>query len=356
MAIRVVVVGAGIIGGSIAWRLAQRGAEVTLVDAGAMGGEASSAGAGMLATGGEIVSPHGWRQMALESRDLYPAFVQELAGESGCGIDFRANGAVELAASEQEWAHLEERAAAQGGIGIHSHALTIQEALDLIPGLEAGSMFGARFFPGDAIVDPRDIMGALRSVCRARRVRLVEHCAVRKLRAANGTVQVYTPMGLLKADAAVLSSGAWSGAVEVSGAQGAIPTPVSFPVRGHLIAYLSTPGRLNPILRHQNTYLLQRTSGRLIAGTSEERVGFDRSLDPDIVADIHSRASRLLPELAGIAAEQSWTGFRPAVEDLEPRIGRLESTRIWLAYGHYRNGILLAPATAERISGQILSS
>ncbi len=356
MAIRVVVVGAGIIGGSIAWRLSQRGAAVTLVDASLMGGEASSAGAGMLATGGEVVSAHGWRQMALESRALYPSYVAELAEKSGCAIDFRVCGAVELAGNPQEWRDLEVRVAAQRGIGIQSEALTIDQACELIPGLDAGSMIGARLFPGDAVVDPRDIMAALRIACLAHRVQILEHCPVNKLRIGKETVQVSTAQQLLEADAAVLSSGAWSGDVEVFGEDGPIPTPVSFPVRGHLKAYRATPGRLGPILRHEHTYLLQRGNGLLIAGTSEERVGFDRSIDPEIVAGIHRRACRLLPDLTVIPADLAWTGFRPAVEDLEPRLGRLGTTNLWLAYGHYRNGILLAPATADRISGQILSS
>jgi glycine/D-amino acid oxidase-like deaminating enzyme len=99
--------------------------------------------------------------------------------------------------------------------------------------------------------------------------------------------------------------------------------------------------------------LLQRSSGFTIAGTSTELVGFDRSLDPAIVADIRRRAAGLLPRLQAAPEPESWVGFRPATPDYEPRIGRVPGTDLWLAFGHYRNGILLAPATAQRISSQM---
>jgi glycine oxidase len=120
-------------------------------------------------------------------------------------------------------------------------------------------------------------------------------------------------------------------------------------VRGHLISYDVAAGTLDTILRHQSTYLLQRTAGPLVAGTTTEYAGFDRAIDERAILDIRARASRLLPSLQAIEPSDRWVGFRPAIEGEIPRIGRVESTRVWTAYGHYRNGILLAPDTAERI-------
>jgi len=127
-------------------------------------------------------------------------------------------------------------------------------------------------------------------------------------------------------------------------------------VRGHLLGYALAPGTLGPILRRGHTYLLQRAGGFTIAGTSSEQAGFDRRLDPQTIADIHARACHLLPRLRAAPPPQAWLGFRPATADFQPRIGRWRDSTLWLAYGHYRNGILLAPATAETVSREMLSS
>ncbi len=144
-----IVVGAGIIGTSIAWRLAQRGLRVTLIDAGKAGGEASWAGAGMLAPGGEINQWNQWAEFTLHSHKLYASFVDELRWESGCSIDFQRNGAIEVAATESEWIVLQERAKRQQGWGIPSTPINYKNAV------------GALSFPEDAIVDPRHVMHAL---------------------------------------------------------------------------------------------------------------------------------------------------------------------------------------------------
>jgi glycine oxidase len=149
----------------------------------------------------------------------------------------------------------------------------------------------------------------------------------------------------------VLAAGAWSSQIPIT--RKITPT---FPVRGHLLGYALPPGSLGPILRRGPTYLLQRANGFTIAGTSSEQAGFDRRLDPAIIAAIHARACDLMPRLRNAPQPQAWLGFRPATADLEPVIGRLGDTPLWLAYGHYRNGILLAPATARRVTREMTSS
>jgi glycine oxidase len=330
-----VVIGGGIIGGSIAWRLAQVGVGVTLVDAGSIGGEASWAGAGMLAPGGELIARSSWAQFALESFTNYGAFVEELTGESGVGIDFRRCGAMEFVRSEAEWQEVSARAALQRDLGIR------WERRD-----------GGVFYPDDALVDPREIMRAVRCCCEKRWVRIVEHTPVLELRVARGGVEIETRAGVITAGAAVLAAGAWSGEIPVPGFE----IPATFPVRGHLLGYAMEPGSLGPILRHGHTYVMQRSSGFTIAGTSSEQAGFNREIDPRIVSEIHAQACELCPALATARRTDAWLGFRPATANFEPVIGRLKDTPVWLAYGHYRNGILLAPATAARVSGEIMSS
>ena len=177
-----IIVGAGIIGSSIAWRLAQDGLSVVLLDAGAMGGEASWAGAGMLAPGGEIDRSSQWANFALESQRLYPEFIAELERESSVAIDYRRCGAIEFATSAAEWTELTVRAERQRTLGIQAEVR-----------VEGREMF----YPGDAIVDPRDVLRALRQACTTRGVRIVEQTRVTSIEAGGGGVEVETAAGML---------------------------------------------------------------------------------------------------------------------------------------------------------------
>ena len=165
------------------------------------------------------------------------------------------------------------------------------------------------------------------------------------MRTACGTWirETYDDQGVL------IAAGAWSSSLRTH-------LPVTTPVRGHLIAYntgRAMLGSIGSILRHAGTYLLQRRDGPLVAGASTEYVGFDRAIDQEAVDEIHSRASRVLPALAASAPAECWNGFRPRIEGGIPAVGRLQGTRIWTAFGHYRNGILLAPETARIIAESV---
>jgi glycine oxidase len=314
-----IVAGAGIVGLSCAWRLAQRGLKVTVFDAREAASEASWAGAGMLAPGGECESDTPLARLFLRSLDLYPDFVGELEAESGCPIDFRRCGGLEVAFTDAESTALDRRADAQQSLGVRSEPARYRS-------------WPARFYPEDAIVDPRDITRALLIACRKRGVQIREHEPVERIPDNHEGI--------------LIAAGAWSSALYPG-------LPPTVPVRGHLIAWSKPPGLLPHILRNGHTYLLQRTSGLLIAGSTTEHVGFDRTLDESAIADIHARASLLLPELANQPPDECWNGFRPGIEAAGPAIGRIPGTSVWTAFGHYRNGILLAPETARLIAENV---
>jgi glycine oxidase len=127
-------------------------------------------------------------------------------------------------------------------------------------------------------------------------------------------------------------------------------------MKGHLLGYRLPAGSLGTTVRHDHTYVLQRAGGFTIAGSSTEDAGFDRTIDPKIVSDVAARAGALVPALRDFQPESVWIGFRPRTDAPAPHISRVLSSRLWLAYGHYRNGVLLAPATCDRICGEISAS
>jgi len=272
----ILVVGGGLIGSSIAWRLAQKGAQVTIADAGDLGGEASPAGAGMLSPRSESGC-----ELGLESLKLYPSFVEQLQSESEVDVDFR--------------------------------------------------MFHAE----EGVVDPAVLLRALRCACESRKVQ------IRREHVAEVHPRNYA--------AVVIAAGAWSGQVQVKD----VILPAVVPIKGHLIGFQLEPGALGATLRQEETYVLQRSNGFLIAGSNEQDIGFDRTVDADICEDIHRRAAQLFPPLAHATPVKRWIGFRPRSVSGDPHIGRVEGTNVWLAYGHYRNGILLTPVTAKRIAAEI---
>jgi glycine oxidase len=191
-------------------------------------------------------------------------------------------------------------------------------------------------------VNPREIVSALCSVCPNLGISLLEHRAVENLDSLDAF------------DAVVVAAGAWSSQIS-SNQISTHALPAAEPVKGHLIGYRQPPRMYGTIIRHGHTYLLQRAGGLLIVGSSEEHVGFDRGIDPRIVSDLAARAMFLLPHLANETPAEAWIGLRPASDALHTGAYGA-SGRLFLAYGHYRNGILLAPVTARDLAREISAS
>jgi glycine oxidase len=346
----VAIVGGGVIGLSIAFALSRRetGLFTELFEQSVAGGEASWASAGMLAPGGEFEEVNPVTDLAIESRRMYSRFLRDVEEASELPIDYQECGALDVAYSEDELRALDRRAERQRQLGIQSRRITRTQVATFWPRIRREGLVGGRFYADDAIVNPRELTHALKCVCRKSQVTIYEHCRVKAISVADSGVCVDSDIGKLSCEIAVVAAGAWSGQIEVTG----VPAlPPSEPVKGHLIGYQQPEQTCNTIVRNRHTYLLQRVNGLLIAGSSVERVGFDRELNPFVEADLAKRAGFLLPHLAETQPSESWMGFRPASDDLH--IGKWHSPRLYLAYGHFRNGILLAPGTAERIASFI---
>jgi glycine oxidase len=352
----VLVVGAGLIGSSIAWLLSKAGCSVVLIDAGSFGGEASSAGAGMLAPGGEYSEPSPAARFAIESLAMYPTFVRQLEKGSGLSIDYRKCGAIELGYDRERWRELQRRADVHRRFGISTQFLCPSSLSAVAPGLELEGLVGALYYPDDACVAPADLLRALRTVCEREGVRILERGPVESIDAERGRVMVRVREQRVDGRNLVLAAGAWSSQIPVRRSGVTTRTPESFPVKGHLVGYQLLPGSLRPILRNGHHYVVQRKTGFTIAGSSEEQCGFDRSVNPERISEIRNAAAAFYTPLSKLEPTREWTGFRPGSERQGPTLGRVPGANVWLAYGHYRNGILLTPATAHLISHQILSA
>jgi glycine/D-amino acid oxidase-like deaminating enzyme len=296
----------------------------------------------MLAPGGEFESGETAR-FAVESLRMYPEFVRELREASGLPIDFRVCGTLEIDTNADP-----ER---QASNGIRSYAVNFAEASKLAPGMAAieGSF---RFYPDDALVDPRETCAALLPACRAMGVRIVENCDVTAID-IDQHVKIASTQGDFTADRVAIAAGAWSGAIPLTVAGTPRQLPGTYPVRGVLVGRKFPSRTLGPFLRRGHSYLVQRESGFAIAGTTSEKVGFNRTISEPTVQAVIDGVEALWPGFAQGTETQSWLGFRPASESGAPHIGRFEDTPLWLAYGHFRNGILMAPATAARIAAEM---
>ena len=352
LAFDVLVVGGGVIGASIAWRLARQRTRVMLLDVASVGAEASSAAAGMLGPPGDFdTSSHLWK-FALASLANYHEFAASIASDSGCPVELRHSGAVDVAFTEDELRGLSDRAARQRGYGVRSHIVSNRRLCELAPLLSDGAVGGVHY-PDDLTVDPQALMQALETACLNRGVFIVQGTPVLSLQAGADSVTATLRDRAFEGAFAVIAAGAWSQDIQVTIDGQPRALPQSFPVKGHLLGYRLDAGSLGTTVRHGHTYVLQRAEGFTVAGSSLEDAGYDRSLNADVIADLRTRAAALVPALDSLEPERAWIGFRPATPSSEPHIGRVGSSRIWLAYGHYRNGILLAPATAERVAGEI---
>jgi glycine oxidase len=350
----VLIVGAGLIGSAIAWLLAKSGCGVVLLDAGKFGGEASSAGAGMLALGGEHRFPSPTAQLAIQSLAMYPAFVAELERESNIAIDYRTCGAIELAYESECWLRLQTTAAVQRKFGIAVDSLCVSVLSTLAPGLNLDGLCGALFYPKEGRVAPADLLAALRVACQRRGVTILEGSPVERADIERSRIVLKLRERRICGKVLVLAAGAWSSLIPLSRSRAAIRIPRSFPVKGHLLGYQLPRGSLLPILRHRQHYIVQRTNGFTVVGSSEERCGFDRSVELARIHEISAGVGAFYTPVSLQEPTRKWVGFRPGIETREPAIRQLPATKVWLAYGHYRNGILLTPVTAHLVAGGIL--
>lgn len=312
----IIIAGAGIIGISLALELRDRGARVLVLEEREPGHGASSAAAGMLAAT-DPETPVALRALAAESASMFPEFVERIEADSGISVDFRRQGTIVLG---------------DGPFPKNHQRLSRSALAKLEPDLDPG--VHPAFFVAEDAVDPSLLMKAALGAAQANGIEIRPGTKVLKMRAGASGVEIQTDKGRLTSTQAVNCCGAWAGA------------PVR-PRKGQML-YLrpDQPATMEHVVRSPEVYVVPRSSGKILAGATVEDVGFNTKVEPEVIERLRSSATSYLPQLASAPVIESWAGFRPGTPDNLPLMGHTEEKGVFVASGHFRNGILLAPVTA----------
>ena len=351
----VAIIGAGVIGLGIAWRLALRGVPVAVFDKGASGAGASHAAAGMLAACAEAEpGEEALVTLGRASQARWPAFAAELKQASGVDVGLRSEGTLVVALTSDDQARLGHQLVFQQKLGLPLQWISAAETRRREPHL-AGKLAGAVFSPEDTQVDNRKLAAALRIAAEAAGASISEHQAVKTISNDAGRVDgiVLADGRKVAADVVVLAAGAWSRSID--GLAPELRPPVR-PIKGQMLALRMDPTA--PLLTHvvwaPGAYLVPRLDGRLLVGATVEEKGYDTSLTAGGILTLLEAAWRVVPGVEELPIDEMWVGHRPGSRDDAPILGTGLIDGLIYATGHHRNGILLTPITADAIAELVL--
>ena len=346
----IVVIGAGLVGLSVAYELAKRGADVHVLEAYDSAASPSWMGAGRLSPFTESDGGEEEELFLATALGTYQVFVKELHKRTGVDPYLRIDGIVEVAHDEAHAARLRARADSLVARGIHAHWLDADEVRRIEPWLGPATL-GASLIEDEGQIDTRELGHALRLACVDAGVRLEERAGRVALETADQrVVGVRAGEHLLLAETVVNAAGAWAG--ELAGVPPDVRIPIE-PVRGQLLV-LAMPRRL--VIRMMSVpgaYLIPRTDGTLVVGEAVAEEGFEVRVDPFSTKALRNAAVRAVPELATLDVSETWAGLRPRTPNGRPFIGPTALEGYFVAAGHYRNALLLAPATALAVANMI---
>jgi glycine oxidase len=342
------IIGGGVVGLSLAYELARRGWRVTIVDCGPLGREASWAGAGILPPANAGTALHPLDQLRALSNDLHEDWAQRLLIETAIDTGFRRCGGLYLARTAGEAAALAAMAQTLREEQIACRLLSASELKASESALahlaSSGDLRAAYELPDECqLRNPRHLK-ALAAACRRLGVEIHEHCEVTEIIPADGQViAVRTPRGNLTADAFAITAGPWTERIL---AREHVSTGI-FPMRGQMVLFRCERPPFRRVLNEGPRYLVPRDDGYVLAGSTEEEAGFDKSTTSEAIAELSQFAINLVPTLHDATIEQTWAGLRPASYDGFPYIGRMPGLEnAFVAAGHFRSGLHLSPGTA----------
>jgi glycine oxidase len=326
----VVIIGAGIIGLSLAISLRKQGLRVLVVERGEPGHEASSAAAGMLVGSGTEI-PSRLETLAAESARMYPEFAHELEDESGLKVDLREQGTIVLPASKAAFPE-------------SAKPISLEQVQLLEPELRFTSF--AAFVP-ERSVDPRALVSAALKAALHRGVDISSGSEVKALLTHGDRVSgVQTGKTIYSGGIVVNCAGAWAGYI-------APPNFPVHPVKGQMVALVGGP-KLQHVIRGDEVYLVPRSDGRIVIGSTLEDAGYNKQTEVNTIQRLLHGARELVPALANARVHEDWAGLRPGTPDNLPILGETSTRGYFIASGHYRDGILLAPITAQVMANLIV--
>jgi glycine oxidase len=344
----VIVVGAGIVGAACAWRLAQRGAKVTLLERSAPASGASQAALGVLTFHASVGKPAELNALHLRSAKLYADMMSELEAGGHGEIYYRQEGGLFIALQEADLGELKAEYELNMGFGVQVEKLTPEEIHLLEPAVNRAALSGI-YYPGGAWVDNTALTLAVVQAARQAGV-AYQQANVRAIMARHDRATgVRSSQGPIEADWVVLAAGCWTSQLEGAA------LPHIIPVRGQALAVGGQAVRR--VVFSPRWYLVPKLGVQIMVGATKERVGYDDRVTLGGMTEVGRGGIEIAPSLAGCEVVSTWAGLRPASLDELPVIGSRDSLpNLILATGHYRNGIVLAPVTAELVAEMIRSS
>jgi glycine oxidase len=347
----VVVVGAGIIGCAVAYELARRGASVQIVDDRPAGMGATQASAGVLAPYIEAREDSPLLDLTVRSLDLFDKFVARICSVSGVPVNYRRTGTFDVAISEDGMRVLRATAAVLERRGVTARLLEGAAARDEEPHLSQ-DVIGGLLIPSQGFVGALELTRALVAAARRHGAQFIEHGRVKRICPAGADLIVETDRGSLTGNAVVIAAGSWSGHIEIRGVKGRVPVR---PVRGQLLQLAWAGPPMRRVTWAERCYLVPWDDGTLLVGATVEEAGFDERTTTAAVRDLIETSAAITPPAwtAGLTAARA--GLRPGTPDNLPVIGSSSVLpNLMYATGHYRNGVLLSPLTAQLVADAML--
>lgn len=346
------IIGGGVIGLSLAYELSRHDISVRVIDQGEPAKEASWAGAGILPPANRATAIDPLDKLRALSSELHPQWAANLRRETGIDTGYRPCGGLYLARSAGEAASLLGLKGLLDEQRVEFERLTRESLCELEPALaslaESAELRAAYLMPGEAQLRNPRYLQALLAACRLRGVEVTGQVRAEKFESAGGRLMsVATNAGRLSAERFCLTSGAWTQQLLQSLG---ISTGI-LPVRGQMVLYRCAKQPFSRVLNDGPRYLVPRDDGHVLAGSTEEEAGFDKSNTTEGITELKSFACELVPILRSASIERTWAGLRPASFDGFPYIGQVPGLdNTFVAAGHFRSGLYLSPATAVVMS------
>ncbi len=344
----VAVVGGGIIGCLTACYLKRLGVDVTLLERGETGRESSWAGAGILCPIHPWLYPDSFTRLIDASLTLYPELQARLLDKTGISVEWERSGLLIPFFDDDRTDHWQAAIEWSEKFGWRVEELGSADSLKHEPVL-SDRVQKSLLWPGVGQLRNPRLLRAVRVLMEQSGVTTVEHAEVTGLLTADGAVSgVRCADGRkVEADQVLLAGGSWCG--ELAEQMG-FELPVK-PVKGQIVLLKGKPRLMRSIVKHDDAYFVPRVDGRILVGASMEFVGFERGTTDEVIDQLMASMCSIAPGLKGLEVEQKWMGFRPGSPDGMPFLGPVAAIPgLWVASGHYRNGVALAPITAEIMS------